>query len=222
MALESVIFGTNADLIKAVGDLYIRPGEIVVDPTYGKGTWWGKTDLSRFRLLKSDLRATLKEERHDARNLPHEDESAHKCVLDLPYIHKAGTHLTEEQYNHETTNGKDHDGILRLQQDCIVELYRIVKPGGQIWVKCKDEIQYWTHIELYEFATGLGLYLKDTAILVSTSKICSARWKNQFHLRKTHSFLLIFEKTDKPKRSRSRSAHSNLPGSKGFDAISPK
>src|SRR5262249_28004563 len=40
MVIESIIYGTNADLIKAVGDLYIRDGDVVVDPTWGKGTFW--------------------------------------------------------------------------------------------------------------------------------------------------------------------------------------
>jgi hypothetical protein len=64
-------------------------------------------------------------------------------------------------------------------------------------VKCKDEIesgkQCWSHIEILEEATKLGLYGKDLFILVPTSRTSSGRWKRQLHARKVHSYLWVFE-----------------------------
>ena len=86
-------------------------------------------------------------------------------MLDPPYIHSPGKHQTDARYqNAATTKGM-------LWKDLRKELYipgmkeamRIVKEdGGQVWVKCKDQVQSgmqrWCHVELCHDAMALGLY----------------------------------------------------------------
>jgi hypothetical protein len=81
----------------------------------------------------------------------------------------------------------------------MVEAVRVLKPGGRLFVKCKDEVesgvQRWSHVELHHIATAeLSLYPRDLFVLVPSSRSPSARWPSQRHARKNHSFLWVFEK----------------------------
>ncbi|MBL4846978.1 MAG: ParB N-terminal domain-containing protein, partial [Planctomycetes bacterium] len=73
--------GTNADLIAEVARLYLRPGDRVCDPTYGRGVFWSKVEVGEIDLVASDL-LTVPDARHDFRSLPYEDASFDVFVLD--------------------------------------------------------------------------------------------------------------------------------------------
>jgi hypothetical protein len=163
---------------------------------YGRGTFWTKTDIKRFKLLRSDLRAVSKEQRHDFRNLPYENGTLDTVVLDPPYVHDGGTNLTARQYRNGTTTG-NHRALIELYKQGMSEAVRTLKPGGQLWIKCKDEIesgsQRWSHIEIYNLAISLGMFARDLFVLIPASQT-STRWENQYHARKNHSFLWIMER----------------------------
>lgn len=195
--------GSNADLIAAVGELYIADGARVADVTYGRGAFWRKTDTSRFVLLKSDLQPlddSISE--CDFRRLPYGDEGLDVVVLDPPYVHNPGQHVTNGRYNNAaTTAGMYNADILGLYREGMREAYRVLSPdGGQLWVKCKDEVeagvQRWSHIALYEIALEIGFCARDLFVIVPSSRTSSNRWKRQLHARKNHSFLWIFERPD--------------------------
>jgi hypothetical protein len=160
---------SNADIISEAASLYIDDGMVVADVTYGSGVFWRKTGTPRFTLLKSDI-----SDRVDFRHLPYENQSIDVVVLDPPYIHDAATHMTSDLYNSETTRGMNHDGIMNLYFQLMIESVRVLKPGGQLWVKCKDEIesgiQRWSHIEIFTKAEQLGLYARDLFILIPSGR----------------------------------------------------
>ena len=60
MANEPTNFGRNADLIKAVADLYVGKGATILDVTCGHGAVEDETDTSG-----SDLPGTTEDEQHD-------------------------------------------------------------------------------------------------------------------------------------------------------------
>lgn len=191
--------GCNADVIAAAVTLYVKDGAKVADVTFGLGVFWSKVDTSRFNLLPSDIITCPKEQQHDFRNLPYGNATIDVVVLDPPYVHNAGSHITETRYNHGTTNrGMYHDDIIALYRDAMKEAVRVVKPGGQLWVKCQDEVesgkQRWSHIEIFNCAVALGLYVRDLFILTPTSRTSSRRWKSQHHARKNHSYLWVFDR----------------------------
>ncbi|SLE83929.1 DNA methyltransferase [Mycobacteroides abscessus] len=202
------IYGNNAVLIDLLARLYVPDGAQVRDVTWGKGAFWKGTDTNRFSLQGSDIADHIGGHgeviRADFRALPDEDESVDLVVLDPPYIHNPGKHVTDSRYNNSaTTKGMSHADIRELYREGMAEALRVLKPSGQVWVKCKDEIesgkQQWSHIEIHSDAVALGLYARDLFVLVPPSKSPQSRWTTQKHARKVHSYMWVF---DKPKRSR--------------------
>jgi len=196
MATYTSITGNNGDLIKVVAGLYLVDNMRIADVTYGKGVFWRQVDLKRFKFCPSDIKTC--KDKYDFRDLPYRSRSFDCVVLDPPYCHNPGSLIVDANYrNAETTKGMYHDDIIQLYRDGMIEACRILKEGGMLWVKCKDEVesgyQRWSHIELYLIAIELGLYAKDLFVLTPSNKPVIQR-KNQKHARKNHSYLFVFMK----------------------------
>lgn len=188
-AIYTVHIGDNSGLIKKVADLYFQEGDSIADVTYGKGVFWRNIDNNKYKITGSDLKNGI-----DFRCLPYNNETFCHGVLDPPY---ARTGLGDMVKCYNTSKSSSHSEIMELYRAGIKELYRIVKPGGFILVKCQDEVygckQRWSHIEIKDMSEELGLYARDMFILVNT-KTPKVHYK-QKHARKNHSYLWIFEKT---------------------------
>lgn len=190
------IVGDNSDLIKVVSSMYLKEGDRIADVTYGKGVFWRKIDLSKYKTYFSDI--ITGPEYYDFRELPYEDRYFDCVVLDPPYTHNPGKLIVDANYkNRETTKGMYHKDIINLYMDGMLESYRILKVGGYLWVKCKDEVetslQRWSHMEIYNHALSIGFYATDLFVLFQKSPPI-LQHKNQKHARKNHSFLWIFKK----------------------------
>lgn len=199
----SVVIGSNADLIEHIAPLYLPPGSVVRDVTWGKGAFWSKMDTTRITLQGSDIADHIGGHngviKADFCDLPDADSSADVVVLDPPYIHNPGKHVTDNRYNNAaTTAGMYHRDIRELYVKGMTEAVRVMKPGGRLLVKGKDEVesgkQCWSHAELREDAENLGLYARDMFILVPQARTSMNRWSKQLHARKVHSFLWVFDK----------------------------
>jgi hypothetical protein len=187
--------GKNADLIADVCRLYLPPGSKVADVTFGKGLFWGKFDLTTIDFHPSDKFAC--QESYDFAALPYKDREFDVVVLDPPYAHDPGKMIVDAAYrNAESCRGRNHDDIIELYRGGMLEAYRILKPGGYLWVKCQDEIdqsiQRWSHLEIALIAQGMQLYIRDLFVLMQTAK--PAVQHRQQHARKNHSYLWVFEK----------------------------
>jgi hypothetical protein len=191
---------TNAGLIANAAALYIRKGDIVADVTFGRGVFWQNTDCRNFKLLASDLWPVDPiVTKADFRNLPYEDGSFDVVVMDPPYAHHAARHLTGRRYDRlQHTKHMDHAEIIQLFRDGMIEAKRVLRAGGRLFVKCKDEIQSGkqcrSDIEIWLIATK-ELDLTDLDRFTLHSKpVNQARWQTQKHARKTDSYLWVFGK----------------------------
>lgn len=199
--VTTVTFGTNEQLIADVASVYLTDGDVVADVTYSRGRFWKKTRTRRYQFLASDLMP----ERPgviaaDFRSLPYRDGSVDALVFDPPYIHSPGKGLLKDRYNgRQTTDMITYAQIIQLYEDGMTEAVRVLRDGGQLWVKCKDtlasERQRWSHITIYEIADKLGMYARDLFLLVSPAPttVTTGRWARQLHARKVQSYLWIFE-----------------------------
>lgn len=196
MTVYTSITGNNADLIATVADLYTRSGSLIVDVTWGRGAFWRRTSHVP---IGSDVSPDLAPHvACDFRKLPYRDNSVDVVVLDPPYVHNPGNHITNGRYNNAaTTSGMYHEDIMRLYEDGMREAWRVLRPNGQTWVKCKDQVesgrQCWSHIELHDIAIKLGFFARDLFVITPDSRTTPNRWARQIHARKNHSYLWVFE-----------------------------
>ena len=133
-------------------------------------------------------------------HLPYEDSFFDVVVIDPPYAHNPGSIFCESRYqNKATTSGLYHKDVIELYRQGMIEAKRILKQSGQLWVKCKDEIesskQKWSHIEIFDSAIReLGFYGKDKFVLTPSTPPIIQHFPQQ-HARKNHSYLWIFQKS---------------------------
>lgn len=183
--------------------LYARPGQTIVDPTYGNGRFWKNVDPSLYDAHLTDL----SRDGVDLRALPHKDESVDVVVLDPPYRYTPAKNKKQEDSD---GHGKV-DGLYNLQAAKltntaqVIDLYvagfreadRVLRQGGFLFVKCQDTVQdgknIWVHSILTAEAEALGFACRDL-LIVAPSSVLATRWKRQRHLRKGHSYFLVLRK----------------------------
>jgi hypothetical protein len=191
----------NNDLLfNRVEQLYFKSGFRVADVTFGKGVFWKLIDLDKYDFYASDI-ITCPEAPYDFRSLPQDiygDESFDVVVFDPPYAHNPGQMIVDANYqNASTTKGFYHKDIINLYREGRVEAKRILKVGGFLLVKCKDEIessvQKRSHIEIWQIALELGFVDKDLFVLTQKTHP-TIQHLPQKHARKNNSFLWVFIK----------------------------
>lgn len=194
--------GSNAEMFPHVLKLYVPPGSIVADVTYGKGAFWRDVKRATYELHTTDLRNGV-----DCRKLPYSDVSIDCIVLDPPYMHSPGGTAHDGHQNFEgyyrnnaadSSGLKYHEAVLDLYFRAGAEALRILRPGGILIVKCQDEVcanrQRLTHVEIVAEYTRRGFIVEDCFVLMRTSRPGVSRILKQRHARKNHSYFLVFRK----------------------------
>jgi len=199
-AILSAHTAGNSEVFPKVLSLHVPEGATIADVTYGKGVFWKTVDLSKYKLLPSDIQSGT-----DCCKLPYKNESLDCVVLDPPYMEGlfrrskshmagAGTHAAfrEHYSNGERTNGgpKYHAAVLDLYVRAGKEAKRVLKSNGVFIVKCQDEVsanrQHLTHVEIIRSYEDDGFYTKDLFVVVRTNRPVVSRMKKQAHARKNH------------------------------------
>jgi hypothetical protein len=193
-------FETNAAALAAILRIYACPGMRVADVTWGHGAFWTDIPDGTYDRVATDLAR----DGVDLRLLPYACDSFDVLVLDPPYRYAPRTTKLLGNYN-VSYNFKvampDLDRIsdvIRLYEQGIVEARRVLRHGGFCVVKCQDTVahgqQYWVHVELMEIAEREGFAIKDLAVVATGATPPPSRWRQQKHLRKTHSYFLVLRK----------------------------
>ena len=199
----SAYTGSNESLFPKILELYVPPGSVVADVTYGKGVFWNKVPTNRYRVLATDLTGGI-----DCRNLPYKDGEIDCIVFDPPYMHSPGGtahegHEPFERYykNNGTGNrtaAKYHEAVLELYSETGMEAARVLRNRGVFIVKCQDEVcsnrQRFTHVEIMQSYEGMGFIAEDLFVLVRSNRPGVSRTVRQVHARKNHSYFLVFWK----------------------------
>ncbi len=196
---------TNDAIFPQILGLYVAPGSVVADVTFGRGVFWKRVAPGLYRLLPTDLQTGV-----DARSLPYENGSIDCVVFDPPYMHTPGgsahaTHQNFEGYyrNNGTANGtgaKYHEAVLELYFSAGREAHRVLRDEGIYLVKCADEVcanrQRLTHVEIINELANQGFVIEDLFVVMRVNKPGVSRVLRQVHARKNHSYFLVFRKTD--------------------------
>lgn len=152
--------------------LYVAPGSIVADVTFGKGVFWRRVPPDQYEVLATDINDGI-----DCRNLPYKDGTIDCVVLDPPYMHTPGgtaheAHSPFEDHYRNNASGnrtrsKYHDAVLDLYRDAGREAYRVLRDRGVLIVKCQDEVcsnqQRFTHVEIMQMYDEMGLVAENRA-----------------------------------------------------------
>ena len=193
----------NDRVFPQILQLYVLPGSVVADVTYGKGVFWRRVPKNQY-----DLRATDILDGVDCRELPYDDGEIDCVVLDPPYMHSPGgtAHLTQPAFErHYRNNGsggqsgsKYHEAVLDLYAEAGQEAYRVLRERGLLIVKCQDEVcsnrQRFTHVEIMESYDAIGFIAEDLFVTMRKNKPGVSYAIRQVHARKNHSYFLVFWK----------------------------
>lgn len=195
----------NDAVFPRILSLYVPPGSVVADVTYGRGVFWKQVPRGAYTLHASDLKDGV-----DCRTLPYADGSIDCIVFDPPYMHTPGgsAHVNHQNYegyyrNNGTGNGtekKYHEAVLELYFAAAREAYRVLRDEGIYIVKCQDEVcanqQRLTHVEIINELCGLGFLTEDLFVVLRVNRPGVSRALRQAHARKNHSYFLVFRKSN--------------------------
>jgi hypothetical protein len=178
-------------LIADVARLYLAATAVVLDATYGRGTWW-----TRYRpatLIAHDLAL----DGVDFRHLPEADGSIDVVAYDPPYkLNGTPTPAVDERYGvHVVARWQDRVAlILDGMTDCV----RVLRAGGVLLVKCQDQIcsgqPHWQTDDVTEHARTLGLTKVDRFSMLGTTRPQPMNGRTQRHAHGQPSMLLVFKK----------------------------
>ncbi len=192
--VQSVIHGTNADMVAAIAPLYLRGS--VLDVTYGRGMWWRRFQPEPFAWHDIALDGV------DFRDLPEADCSWETVCFDPPYVPRQGnvdaTHRRDQDFRDrfglvESRGGAD---LRALIAGGIAEAARV----AETWVlaKCCDFTNgkqfHLGHVMLLEFAIAVGLRPHDLIVHASGTGPGGGQVRVVQRARRAHSYLWVFRK----------------------------
>lgn len=200
---------TNDSVFPHILSLYVAPGSVVADVTYGKGVFWKQVPEDAYKLLLTDLQHGV-----DCRKLPYEDGAIDCVVFDPPYMHTPGgtAHVGHQNYegyyrNNGAGNGtekKYHEAVIDLYFTAAEEACRVLRVEGIYIVKCQDEVcanqQRLTHVEIINELMTYGFICEDLFVVLRVNRPGVSRVVKQAHARKNHSYFLVFRKSNGKKR----------------------
>lgn len=201
--VQSVLAGTNADLIRAVAPLYLTG--TVLDTTYGRGMWW--TRWRPEQLVTHDIEL----DGVDFRQLPHPDASFDAVCFDPPYVPRHGpgdaTMRRDQDFRdrYGLAESRSHHEMRELIDAGLAECARV--SGRWLLVKCTDFTNgrtfYVGHHRVLVEAERLGIRIHDLIVHASGTGPGGSQIRRPLRARRAHSYLLVFD-TRPMHRSRAR------------------
>lgn len=200
--VKSVVQGKNDSLVVEAARLWIKPGDVVMDVTYGLGAFW--RGCCPEGLICHDLAL----DGVDFRYLhEHTDEDeADVLVLDAPYLSKGGRETStipefDAAYGLKGAPKTPAGVQILINQGIASSLYPL-KHNGILMVKIMDYISsgkfFQSHQKTIDCAECFGFEQVDEFVHFSGTgpqpkKNRDGSPRRQVHSRRAHSFLLVFQ-----------------------------
>jgi len=197
--VESVVRSPyNGPLIAAAAQLWIRPGDQVLDVTYGKGLFWTHTRPEGLEIPPPGT---------DFRALPYPAASWDVVVFDPPYIAQGGRETSGLPDFLERYGLKDCPATIAELEALIIagvtECARVLAPRGRLFVKCMDYISGGRFRRgpklVTEAAETTGLeevdeFIHHSGVGAQPATTRSGTPRGQVHSRRAHSFLCVYQR----------------------------
>jgi hypothetical protein len=136
----------------------------------------------------------------DFRQLPYGDASIDVVVIDPPYTH-CGHYLNNDRYGSALTSDMRYPEILELYRAGMKEAQRVLRRGGTVWIKFKNEVgdgrQNGPINDLPDIGKELGFERRDLFTLIPRLAR-TRRHQHQRHALKRESYLWVFQKRWRP------------------------
>ncbi len=187
---------TNAELIADLARLgYLKKKDVVLDPTYGKGTWWNT--WSPDQLVTHDI----KMDGVDFRDLPEADDTFDAVAFDPPYVSVGGRATSTipdflSRYGMATAPSSPA-GVQNLIFDGLKEIARVIKPRKYVLVKCQDYVssgKLWegTALTRNYAVDKLGFKVVDRIEHIGHTR-AQPPGRRQVHARRNLSTMFVFK-----------------------------
>lgn len=190
-------WNTNAELINDVHRLgYIDSSDLVLDGTFGKGTWWKVWHPDTLVAHDKKIDGT------DFRDLPYPDKTFDVAAYDPPYVSVGGRKTTTIPEMHAAYGMDDAPTspmeVQRLIDEGLTEMNRLTKRF--VLVKCQDYISSGKFFPgtIYTMAHAVGVLdmeIVDRFIMITTPRPQPPR-DRQVHARNNCSTLFVLKPSD--------------------------
>lgn len=192
------VFDNEQNLIKSILDIHNDGKDIDLDPMYSKGMFYKNTlNKPKYRYDLNAISNGYDAIDGDATKIPLPNNSIHCMILDPPFMFGKHGQMKNNVINKRYTMFDSFNDLEQCYKGILTEAFRLLEKKGILIFKCQDYTDSkttMTHCLVYQWATEIGFYAKDIAILnLPMSKIYNGNLK-QKHLRKKHCYFWVFEK----------------------------
>lgn len=205
--LAATHWKSNAELIRDCFKLgYLKTTDRILDPTWGRGTWWHSWSPVVAMMILSDQETSAAYcEGHDFRKMSFPDNYFDAVAFDPPYVSVGGrttTGIVDMHDHYGLTDAPTSPKGVQDQIDAgLLECTRVLKPRGHLLVKCQPYISSGKYfagdLKTAGYAIGVcDLILVDRFIHLTHPRPQPQR-DRQVHARNNWSTLFIFQKGKK-------------------------
>lgn len=195
------------EIINDILKLYVKSGEIDLDPCYSKGNFY-KNGIVKQPKIKCDINPSVQGvEFGDCTkligNFGIKENSLNCIIFDPPFLATKGPSL---KINDDSNKINKRFGVYPTEKELwemyissIHEMYKCLNYGGILIFKCQDKVssgkQIIMHNKIINECEKSGFSCEDIFILLAKNRLV-ANWqtKNQKHSRKFHSYFIVFRK----------------------------
>lgn len=211
----TIMRGHDKDAIELLLRLHSSfPDPVVLDCTFGDGVMWKGCNYQPD--VKTDIRTLPKLDAvADFWYLPFAANSFEVIVFDPPHIPteavtERSSKIWYDRYGiTESGAGREGLDVIGLFAPFLTEARRLLVEGGLVLAKMADQVchhrYHWQQVGFINAVfeakmTPCDMLIKEN----SAGHLISSKWKNQMHLRKTHSYWIVVRNSHRCERRRAR------------------
>ena len=188
------VFKSDADVLIAVDDIFLKNKWIDLDCTYSKGVFYQSIKQPK---LKSDLfplfEDVLQDDSKELKNIA--DKSLNSIVFDPPFLFRNRKAQNNDKMCERFSYFKSYEDLIDMYNKSLDCFKQKLTKGGYVLFKCQDMTDgkfYCTHNDIINYATKNGYILKDI-IIKATNRKLQRDAKQQNCVAKVHSYWLVLK-----------------------------